>query len=42
MQQEYEVIFYDLPDGSEPVADFINALAKRYKDEYLSRDENVS
>ena len=25
MNPEYEAIFYDLPDGTEPVAEFINS-----------------
>ena len=25
MEHEYEAIFYDLPDGSEPAAEFINS-----------------
>ena len=28
-KREYEVIFYDLPDGSEPVADFINSQSQK-------------
>ena len=29
MDSEYEVIFYDLPDGSEPVVDFINSQPQK-------------
>ncbi len=28
-QGEYEVILYDSPNGTEPVADFINSLSKK-------------
>ena len=28
-QPEFEAIFYDLPDGSEPVIDFINAQSTK-------------
>lgn len=44
--QEFEIIFYDKPDGTEPVKDFLDGLdikmrAKRYRSEYLSRKENA-
>ena len=29
MNSEYEVIFYDLPDGSEPAIDFINSQSNK-------------
>lgn len=29
MEPEYEAIFYDLPDGSEPVADFIDSQPQK-------------
>ncbi|MCR5596605.1 MAG: type II toxin-antitoxin system RelE/ParE family toxin [Lachnospiraceae bacterium] len=29
MNPEYEVIFYDLPDGTEPAIDFINSQPKK-------------
>lgn len=40
--QEYEVLFYDKADGSEPAKEFILGLdrAKRYRSEFLSRKEN--
>ena len=29
MEHEYEVIFYDLPDVSEPAVDFINSQTNK-------------
>lgn len=35
MAPEYEVIFYDLPDGTEPVADFINEQTNKMASKIL-------
>ena len=29
MEHEYEAVFYDLPDGSEPAAEFINSQSNK-------------
>lgn len=35
MASEYEVVFYDLPDGTEPVADFINEQTNKMASKIL-------
>ena len=37
--QNYEIIFYDKADGTEPAKEFIKEFAKHYRAEYLGRKE---